>query len=48
MYKDDKGVCVFPGITTVNQSVFLVTLSHPEAYPQIDFKIEEKMDAMLN
>ena len=48
MYKDDKGVCIFPGITTVNQSVFLVTLSHPEAYPQIDFKIEEKLEAMLS
>ena len=47
IYKDNKGVGLFPGINTVNQSVFLVTLSHPEAYPQIDFKVVEKIDAML-
>ena len=47
IYMDDKGVCLFPNINTINQSVFLVTLSHPDAYPQIDFKFIEKMDAML-
>ena len=47
VYKDDKGDCVFPGITSVNQTVFSVTLSHPQAYPQIDFKIVEKFDEML-
>ena len=47
LFRDDEGVGLFPGITTVDQNVFLVTLSHPEAYPQIDFKIVEKIDAML-
>ena len=47
MYKNDNGVGLFPGIDTVNQSVFLVTLSHPEAYPQMDFKLVDKIDAML-
>ena len=47
LYKDDMGICLFPGITSVNQNVFLVTLSHPNAYPQMDFKIAEKIDAML-
>ena len=47
IYKDDKGVCLFPGISSVNKSVFLVTLSHPNAYPQIDFKVVDKIDAML-
>jgi len=47
IYKDDQGVCLFPGIDSVNQGVFVVTLSHPQAYPQIDFKFVEKMDAML-
>ena len=47
IYMDDKGVCLFPNINIINQSVFCVTLSHPDAYPQIDFKLLEKMDAML-
>ena len=47
IYTKDDGVCLFPGITGVNQSVYLVTLSHPNAYPQIDFKFVEKMDEML-
>ena len=47
IYMDDKGDCLFPNINTINQSVFLVTLSHPDAYPTIDFRLIEKMDAML-
>ena len=47
IYEDKNGAPLFPGIHTANQSVFLVTLSHPEAYPQIDFKIIDKFDAML-
>ena len=47
IFKDDNDVCLFPGITSVRQSVFLVTLSHPNAYPQIDFKLLDKMDTML-
>ena len=47
IYKDLDGVNLFPGINTVNQSVFLVTLCHPEAYPAIGFKVVEKIDAML-
>ena len=47
LYKDDQGICLFPGIATVNHSVFLVTLSHPNAYPQIDYKIVDSFDAML-
>ena len=47
MFKDEQGAVLFPGINSVNQSVVLVTLSHPEAYPQIDVKIEQQFDAML-
>ena len=47
LYKNDNGVSLFPGIDTVNQNVFLVTLSHPDAYPQMDFKLVDKIDAML-
>ena len=47
IYKDDQGVCLFPGIDSISQSVFLVALSHVQAYPQIDYKFVDKMDAML-
>ena len=47
IYKDDQGVCLFAGIDSINQSVFLVTLSHVQAYLQIDYKFVDKMDAML-
>lgn len=47
VYKTDEAVCLFPGLIAVNQTVHLVTLSHSKAYPQIDFKIVEKTDAML-
>ena len=47
IYKNDEGTCLFPGLVAVNQPVFLVTLSHPKAYPQIDFKVVDKIDEML-
>ena len=47
IYKTDDGLCLFPGLITPNQSVYLVTLSHSKGYPQIDFKFTEKMDVML-
>ena len=47
IFEDKLGGPLFPGINTVNMNVFLVTLSHPDAYPQIDFKVTDKLDAML-
>ena len=47
IYKNDEGTCLFPGLVAVNQPVFLVTLVHPKAYPQIDFKVIDKLDETL-
>ena len=43
----DNGLCIFPGVETRGNHVYMVALAHPNAYPTIEFKILERFNEFL-
>ena len=47
IYENDDGSCLFPNINEFGIEVYMISVSHVNAYPAIDFKLSERFDDFL-